>query len=121
MVGGGGATTVGVNLLPPLGLRDFSVGNTGALLDEVLGVAGASVSLLPQPAASELTASTAAAQAVSAPRRAKVIRFMVFPWESTNRYFATEVRPTWQCFAGRSEHVMFDQRSATISTENPVC
>jgi hypothetical protein len=32
-VGADGATAVGLNLLPPLGLRPFSVGDAGALLD----------------------------------------------------------------------------------------
>ena len=81
MVGGGGATTVGVNLLPPLGLRDFSVGETGALLVEGLGVEGASLPLLPQPAASELTTRSAAVQAVTVLRRPTEIWFMVFPLE----------------------------------------
>jgi hypothetical protein len=79
MVGAGGATTGGVNLLPPLGLRDFSVGDAGALLDEGLDVDGGSVALLPQPAASELTARSVAAQAVTALRRPTGIWFIVFP------------------------------------------
>jgi hypothetical protein len=68
-------------LFPPLGLRDFSVGDTGALLVDGLGVGGASLPLLPQPAASELTARSAAARAVTARRRAKQIWFTVFPSE----------------------------------------
>jgi hypothetical protein len=79
-----------VNLLPPLGLRDFSVGDAGALLDEGLGVDGASLLLLPQPAASELTASTAAAQAVTVLRRPAEIWFMVISLEISDEMLRHE-------------------------------
>lgn len=69
-VGAGGATTGGVNLLPPLGSNDFSVGDTGALEEGVpLGdvvLDGASLLPLPHPATSELKAMKMEAPAMIA-------------------------------------------------------
>jgi hypothetical protein len=98
MVGGGGATTVGVNLLPPLGLKDFSVGDTGGLLDEGLSVDGASLPLLPQPAASELTARSAAAQDVTTLRRPTRISFMAFFLDNQRR--DASLRKFWRTGRG---------------------
>jgi hypothetical protein len=106
MVGGGGATTLGLNLLPPLGLRDFSVGNTGALLDDGVGVDGACVPLLPHPAASELTARSVAAQAVTAVRRPKKTWFTVFPFADQRRDTSPrKFRSAWRSFADPAQHV----------------
>jgi hypothetical protein len=74
IVRGGGATTVGVNMLPPLGLRPFSVGDAGALLAGVLVVVvvvpdGASFPPLPHAVMSELVATSTAAPATTTARR----------------------------------------------------
>jgi len=68
-VGAGGAMTGGVNLLPPVGLIDFSVGDTDVVVGVVLE--GLGFSPPPQPAVSAPMAMIALPPATSATRRAK--------------------------------------------------
>lgn len=81
-VAGGGAFTVGVNRLPPVGLIDFSVGSTeggGAgvagvvvvvVVVVVVGVVvSGAFSLVPHDAVNEIIPTTAAPPAMTASRR----------------------------------------------------
>jgi hypothetical protein len=83
MVGAGGATTVGVNLLPSVGLSTFSVG-VGATLDVVgvvveVGVDGVRFSLLLHDDTSEAMAMSAAPPTTAAIRPAEG-EFIGFPF-----------------------------------------
>jgi hypothetical protein len=84
MVGAGGATTVGVNLLPSVGLSTFSVGVAGGLLVVVevtveVEVGGAWFSLLLHDDTSEAMAMSAAppkTAAIRAPAEGEFIKFL---------------------------------------------
>lgn len=80
-VGAGGATAVGLNLFPPLGLRPFSVGVAGALLDigdvvVEVGVDGALFSLELHDETSKVMAISAALPTTAPMRAATEGEFM---------------------------------------------
>ena len=78
-VGAGGALTGGVNRLPPVGLIDFSVGDTdGVVVDEgvVVDVSGA-FSPPPQAAVKPTIATIAVPPTAAAMRRARRFDFML--------------------------------------------
>jgi hypothetical protein len=78
-VGAGGAFTVGVNLLPPEGLIDFSVGSTdGAVVVVVVvvEVSGVFFSSLPQVAVKPIIARMAAPPTAAETRRVR-LEFMM--------------------------------------------
>ena len=95
-VGAAGALTGGVNRLPPVGLIDFSVGDTdGVVVDEgvvVVDVSGA-FSPPPQAAVKPTIATIAVPPTAAAMRRARRFDFMCSPyyprvantWSSANR------------------------------------
>ena len=87
MVGAGGAITVGVNLLPSVGLSTFSVGVAGALLDGVVEVEvdGAGFSLLLHDETSDAIAMSAAPPMTAAIRvltEGEFIRFLFQKWRT---------------------------------------
>ena len=79
-VGAGGALMVGVNLLPPLGLIDFSVGATEGpvvlVVVVVVEVSGAFFSSLPQAAVKPIMARMAAPPMAAETRRVR-LEFMM--------------------------------------------
>jgi hypothetical protein len=77
-VGAGGALTGGVNRLPPVGLIDFSVEDTGGADDDgvVVDVSGA-FSPPPQAAVRPIIATIAVPPTAAAIRRARRFDFML--------------------------------------------
>jgi hypothetical protein len=81
-VGAGGALTGGVNRLPPVGLIDFSVGDSvGADVDDGVVVVDVSGAFSPPPhaAVSPTIATIAVPPTAAAIRRARRFDFMVSP------------------------------------------
>jgi hypothetical protein len=84
-VGAGGALTGGVNRLPPVGLIDFSVGDSGAVDDGVVVVvvvvvdSGAFSSPPPHAAVNPTIATIAVPPTAAAMRRARRFDLMVSP------------------------------------------
>jgi hypothetical protein len=78
-VGAGGALTEGVNRLPPVGLIDFSVGDTdGADVDDgVVEVSGAFSSSVPHAAVKPTMAMIAVPPTAAAMRRPRRFDFMI--------------------------------------------
>lgn len=89
-VGGGGALTGGVNRLPPVGLIDFSVGDSGAVDDGVVvvvvvvDVSGA-FSPPPHAAVSPTIATIAVPPTAAAMRRARRFDLIVSPLLSPSK------------------------------------
>lgn len=92
-VGAGSAFTGGVNRLPPVGLRLFSVGDTGALDGAVVEVVvvgvvvvvvldGAGLSLLPHAAINVPSPISIAAGATARRRRRELRRESLMPFRS---------------------------------------
>lgn len=81
-VGAGGALMVGVNLLPPLGLIDFSVGSTDGpvvlvvVVVVVVDVSGVFFSSLPQAAVKPIIARMAAPPTAAETRRVRFVFIM---------------------------------------------
>jgi hypothetical protein len=99
--------TGGVNLLPPVGLIDFSVGDTDVVVGVVLE--GLGFSPPPQPAVSAPIATIALPPATSASRRAKRPDFII-----PDLFFLSPCDVCGRCVTNRNVNIMAQFRQ-TVS------